>query len=170
MKIVITGPESSGKTTLALSLSKQLGFGCVLEMARQYLKLTNGNYGQNSLFEIALLQNFEEKYIQSRHSNYVCDTDLLTIIIWAEQKYDTADVVWYKWWDEHPPDLVLLCKPDIPWEPDPLRENPADRAMLFDIYVEKLEKSNRSFYIIEGSKEQRLAKAVSICDKWIVKQ
>ncbi len=62
----------------------------------------------------------------------------------------------YKW--------RFLCRPDIPWEPDPLRENPHDRDRLFDIWERELKARDLPYTIIEGGREQRLRTATNMVD------
>ena len=89
--IVITGPESSGKTTLATQLSAHWTCPCVAEVARSYLK-DKISYQQSDLLEIAKQQQDNESAILSkRPGRIVCDTDLLVIMIWSEVKYGGCD-------------------------------------------------------------------------------
>jgi len=68
----------------------------------------------------------------------------------------------------HPYDLFLLCKPDLPWEADPLRENPDDREELYQRYLKALQDMNANFFEISGLDfEQRLALAVSSVDRFL---
>ena len=90
-KIVITGPESSGKTTLCESLSKHFKIPYSKEYAREYLQKLNRNYTQDDLTKIAKGQlNFNKN-----HS--LLDTDLITIKIWSNYKYDRCN----QWILEH---------------------------------------------------------------------
>ena len=57
-------------------------------------------------------------------------------------------------------DLIFLCKPDIPWEPDPLREDENRRKFLFNLYQEELFLEDEDFIILEGNKENRFKKAL----------
>ena len=83
-KIIVTGPESSGKTTLSKSLSKHLNGKLVNEFARNYLLKNNNTYNFENLLEIA--QN-QYKLENQKSKIIVCDTDLLTIKIWSEYKF-----------------------------------------------------------------------------------
>tara|TARA_B100001094_G_C17757644_1_gene588841 strand:- start:78 stop:575 length:498 start_codon:yes stop_codon:yes gene_type:complete len=154
-KIVITGPESSGKTTLCESLSKHFKIPYSKEYAREYLQKLNRNYTQDDLTKIAKGQlNFNKN-----HS--ILDTDLITIKIWSNYKYDRCN----KWILEHierqksEKRFYLLCKPDIAWTKDPLRENPKNRMTLFQIYKKELENLNHTYYIVKG--ENRAENAIS---------
>ena len=82
----------------------------------------------------------------------VLDTDLITIKIWSEYKFGNCDTWILDKIEEQQNEirLYLLCKPDIPWESDPLRENPNDRMELFEIYKMELDNLEHNYYIVEG--------------------
>mgnify|MGYP001263035489 FL=1 len=84
------------------------------------------------------------------------DTDLLTLQIWCEYKYNKCHELIKKELLERLPDLYLLCFPDIPWEFDPQRENPHDRFNLFNIYKRKMEELKVDYAIIKGTMSERL--------------
>ena len=87
-KIIVTGPESTGKTTLSKNLSKHLNRKLVNEFARDYLEKKNNTYNFENLLEIA--QN-QYKLENQKSKLIVCDTDLLTIKIWSEHKFGKCD-------------------------------------------------------------------------------
>lgn len=156
MKIVCTGPECSGKTTLSKEISKYFGFGWVQEMARPYLDIRSNHYTFNSLMEIANLQWWEEKYISENYKNICCDTDALTIVLWSLEKYDKYQPYLLDRWIDSKPEMYLLCAPDIPWEYDPQRENPDDRERLFERHRTYLNDYNMPYTVVSGSNEDRI--------------
>jgi nicotinamide riboside kinase len=145
-KIIVTGPESSGKTTLCKALSKHFNLPFSKEYAREYLDTLNRDYNQEDLLKIAKGQ------LKSEQNTQLLDTDLITIKIWSKYKYGSCD----KWILEQIEKqksenrFYLLCKPDIPWKADPLRENPNDREELFEIYKKELESLAQNYFIVEG--------------------
>lgn len=153
-KIIITGPESSGKTTLCKNLAKHFKLSFSKEFARFYLEKNGYNYNQSDLLEIAKGQLLSEKNQQ------ILDTDLITIKIWSEYKYGSCDSWILEKINEQKLEqrFYLLCKPDIPWQSDPLRENPDNRDELFEIYKKELEKLGWSYSIIE--EENRLENSI----------
>lgn len=165
MRIVITGPESSGKTTLANALASYSHLPLVPEMSRLFLNERKGEYRSSDLLHIGQIQYNEEQ--KRNKSHCICDTDLLTILVWANFKYGNVD----PWISQKLGDLTgrfyILCKPDIPWEPDPLRENPNDRDELFDIYRHELEKRQAPYIIVGGSHEHRMERSCSVLEKLI---
>ena len=156
-KIIVTGPESSGKTTLSKNLSKHLSGKLVNEFARNYLAKKNNTYNFENLIEIA--QN-QYKLENQKSKIIVCDTDLLTIKIWSEYKFGKCD----RWIldkinaQKKEQRIYLLCKPDIKWEYDPQRENVFDRDKIFNIYKKELISLGQKFYVIKGNNRLNLAK------------
>ena len=163
--IVITGPESSGKTTLAGQLSNSWKTSLVPEIARDYLK-EKIYYHKSDLLKIAKQQHRKEQALLSQSpEKLVCDTDLLVIMIWSEVKYGHCDQ-WIcktfencfnqKLFTRH----YILCDPKIPWQPDRHRENPHNRDELFTIYLKKLADYKLNYSIVKGEPHERLRQAV----------
>jgi NadR type nicotinamide-nucleotide adenylyltransferase len=139
MKVVITGPESTGKSWLSKALARHYDIPLVEEYARLFLKQTKGEYRQEDLIEIAKGQIALEDQVTLQKPKFIlCDTDLEVIRVWSEWKYDACDPWILEKAKEKQADLYLLLKPDVPWFPDPLRENPNDREALFLEYQKVL--------------------------------
>ena len=145
-KIIVTGPESSGKTTLCKVLSKNFQIPFNKEYAREYLQNLNRDYTIKDLMKIAKKQlDLEQQYM-------LLDTDLITIKIWSNYKYGNCN----KWIinqikkQKKEKRFYLLCKPDIKWEEDPLRENPKNRLELYKIYKEEIKRLNHDYYIVKA--------------------
>lgn len=159
-RIVVTGPESSGKTTLCRALATAWDVPWVSEYAREYLQELSRLYRQDDLVRIAQEQWRRQQAAMGEGPFLFCDTGLLVLLIWSEVKYGQVDPWITQTLRAQPADLYLLCRPDIPWEPDPLRENPDDREDLFVLYQQKLHTLGLSYRIITGAlPEQRLAQA-----------
>lgn len=157
LKIILTGPESSGKTTLATLMARRWDCPLVPEVARQYLEALGRPYVASDLPYIARAQQDEEdqRALQAADT-LVCDTDVFTIYIWALYKYGHCDEALEKMVRELDSRIYFLCLPDVPWEADPLRENPNDRHQLFAFYQKELDRLGRRYIVISGSVEQRL--------------
>lgn len=165
-KIVVTGPESSGKSTLVIELSGALQAGYVKEVARAYIDRLARPYAEPDLVEIAKAQLEEEdqqELVSNGVGRLICDTDLLTIRIWSEEKYGRCDPWIVQQTEERHYDHWLLCKPDILWEPDPQRENPYDRDRLFHRYEALLLQMGKPFSVIEGHQDKRMRAAMAAC-------
>jgi NadR type nicotinamide-nucleotide adenylyltransferase len=161
-KIVITGPESSGKTVLTNWLAKEFNGIQVLEYARDYLDGISRPYTYEDLYQIAVGQIALEEQGAKLASDWLfCDSDLITLKIWSDDKFGRTDPRILKWIDQRKYDLYLLCKPDLPWEADPQRENPLDRDRLFSVYQQELDYYHKKYEIVQGDGDERkqLAKA-----------
>lgn len=162
--IVCTGPESSGKSTLAKDFAKaSSAVGLVPEYARTYLDTLQGRYVKDDLFMIAAQQ--ENAIGEARHKFEVvlADTDVLTILIWMEDKFGEWNKDLYEIWKNARNErCYLLCKPDIPWQPDPQREDPHRRELLFNRHLELLLEAHAQFHVLEGSPIVRLQQARDI--------
>lgn len=158
MKLVITGPESSGKTTLAKAFAQQKNALYVEEYARQYLQQLQRPYNFEDVLAIAKGQlKLEEQAQQRSNGLIVLDTGLLVCKIWQAYKYGNVSPWIEAAFEQRPYQLYVLCSVDIPWEYDPLREHPEQRSELFDLYHQALLVSGKQFCIVNGSVEQRIA-------------
>lgn len=160
IRIAITGPESTGKSTLAEQLAIHFKCPWVPEYARDFLLRTNGNYTFEDLDAIALGQLEAWK---KHHSEQLCiyDTEMLVMKIWSEFKYHQLSPFIANAFQTQKIDLYLLCKPDIEWEEDELREHPELRHELFELYFNELQHHNLPFVVIEGQKEERVNNAIN---------
>ena len=159
--IVVTGPESSGKTTLANQLANSWNTHLVPEIARDYLD-GKDSYQQQDLLEIAKLQHRQEQALLSRFpERIICDTDLLVIMIWSEVKYGHCDPWIYSTFENSinqstSSRYYYLCDSSIPWQADPLRENPYNRDEIFDLYLKKIGDYDLDHSIVKGDPQERL--------------
>lgn len=170
LRIVLTGPESSGKTTLALQLAAHYGAPWVPEYARAYLESLKREYEQPDLLAIAKGQLFREDRIGAgKPSLLFCDTDLVTIKIWSQVKYGTTDPWILEQIAERAYTHYFLCGVDIPWEYDPQREHPEQREELYTLYRAELAGLGKSFSEIGGSLEERVERAVAEIDCLVAK-
>jgi len=161
-KIVITGPESSGKSSLAQALAKHYDAPSVPEYARTYLEQLGRPYEEEDLLNIARGQlEWEKNYALNANGWLILDTSLVVIKIWSEYKYGQCHPFILEKLKSSTYDLFLLCRPDIPWVFDPLRENPLDREALFTLYQKELQALGYPYVEINGHGEERLTKALT---------
>ena len=160
LKIIVTGPESSGKTTLCKALSEYYKISFTKEFAREYLTDLGKNYLQEDLLEIAKGQLENEQLITNNQQISLHDTDLITLKIWSDYKYGSCNNWILEQIEKQKVEnrFYLLCKPDLKWDYDPLRENPNDRDNLFAIYKKELERLGHNYFIVEG--EERFQRAI----------
>ena len=156
-KIVITGPESSGKSTLLNDIENKIGLKGVPEFSRIYIDELERPYVKDDLLFMAKGQLELENYYRDKNDQILlCDTDLLTIKIWSEYKYGSCESFIIDQLKKNLPDLYLIASPEIPWEPDPQREHPTDRDKLFEIFKQEIIGFKIPYEIIKGDPVQRL--------------
>ena len=192
-KIVIIGPESTGKSTLCKQLAGHYNTLWCPEYARGYLLKYGTAYTYESLLTIAKGQlQLEEKYISScenRESSMIdsatvnfkpqtvnkpllfIDTDMYVMKVWCEYVFgkchqlilDTIAVRQYN--------LYLLCDIDLPWVKDELREYPDEqpRRELYHIYKDILINQQTPWVNISGNYEERLQKAINAVEDFCIK-
>lgn len=164
-KIVITGPESTGKSTLTASLAKHYNATWVKEYAREYLENLTKPYEIADVLEMAKIQ-LEEEYKAEKTitPTLFLDTDLTVFKVWLKEKYNT-EINWIENEIKQSSNkLFFICDIDIPWEADPLREHPnlEDRQRIFNRYIQIMEENQFNYHIISGNKETRLKKCIEI--------
>ena len=154
-KILITGVESSGKSTLAAALASHYSTLWVPEFAREYLLELDREYIKSDLVEIAKGQvAAEREYLKKANRYLFCDTGMLVLKIWSEYKFGHCDPFILNQLEERKYDLYILCSPHgIDWEYDPLREAPdaTERAQLHKIYQNELRQLEINYLEVTGT-------------------
>lgn len=149
IRLAFTGPESCGKTTLATWCAAFFNWPLAQEYARTYLE-TRPLYEEADLLEMA-----KGQLAWWPSGSFVADTEMHVFQIWSSEKYQRVDEQLLQALNKQQFDHYFLCAPDIPWEPDPLRENPSDRERLFEIYQKELVAFNRPYTILKGDLKTR---------------
>ena len=173
LKIVVTGPESSGKTLLAEALARVLGVEWVPEFARSYVAHLGHPYVHGDLRRIGAGQRYwEQWHIQRIIASagvplLICDTDWTVLHVWEQYRFQTTSA--FHWQQGYGPpahaDLYLLCAPDFPWQPDPLREHPEERGLLFGMYERLLLDRDARYIVLRGTPALRLEIALAAIRK-----
>ena len=173
IKVVLFGPESTGKTTLSKQLARYYNTVWAPEFAREYLQKKWNNERKtceaDDIIPIAIGQmEIENRLSKKADKILICDTDLLETKVYSEEYYGGfVDPVLDKAAKENTYDLYLLTFIDTPWEEDDLRDRPELRREMFDAFENTLKKYNRPYLLLEGNKEIRLKTAVNSIDKII---
>ena len=150
VRIAFTGPECSGKSTMAKWLSDEYSLKIVEEYAREYLQKKKG-YSIHDLDVIAA-----EQFVRnSSQGPLIADTEMLVLKIWSEEKYQRVSKNILQLLKQQEFDFYFLCKPDFNWVSDPLRENALDRERLFDLYEESLKKHKYPYCLLSGPEVER---------------
>ncbi|KAA3615920.1 MAG: nicotinate-nucleotide adenylyltransferase [Flavobacterium sp.] len=171
LKIVLFGPESTGKTTLARELAAHFGTAWVPEYMRDYAQKKwdeqNEKVGRADLLPMAAGQMALENKRSKMASRYLfCDTDLRELKVYSQYYFDgyCPDEIRKALKINHY-DLYLLTDIDTPWVADDLRDRPQDRITLFRIFENELKENNLPYALISGGKAERLKKAIELTEK-----
>jgi len=171
IKVVLFGPESTGKTTLSMQLARHYDSVWVPEFARQYLQSKWNNERKTceskDLLPIAKGQiRLENKLAKKTDTVLICDTDLLETKVYSESYYSgSCDPILEKYALENKYDLYFLTYIDTPWEADDLRDKPKERERMFKVFEETLIKYKRPYVLLKGNKQNRLVKAIESIDE-----
>lgn len=171
IRIALIGPESTAKSTLSEALAKHYNTVWVKEYAREYLNNINRKYTLEDILEIAQEQFKQEQELIKKANKFIfVDTELINNKVWCLDVFKTCPA----WIEEsiikHKYDLYLLTYPDLPWEPDPLRENPERRDFFFNWYEKELKLIDANYAVIKGIGEERVKNSIQIIENIIPNQ
>lgn len=176
IKVVLFGPESTGKTTLSKQLARHYNTVWAPEYAREYLQKKWNNERKTceakDLLPIAIGQmRLENKLAKKADKVLICDTDLLETKVYSQEFYggfvdERLDEAAHK----NQYDLYLLTYIDTPWEADDLRDRPEQRLEMFNAFEQSLIEHKKPYIILKGSKTTRLNSAIKAIDKIIAQK
>jgi HTH-type transcriptional repressor of NAD biosynthesis genes len=171
VKVVLFGPESSGKTTLSKLLARHYNTVWVPEYARDYLQNKWNN--ERKTCEISDMLPIAEGQMKSENDLalkadkvLICDTDLLETKVYSEEFYggfvhpDLEKAALQNTYD-----LYFLTYIDAPWKKDDLRDQPEQRQEMFNAFENALKKYNRRYVLLKGDKKERLETAIREIDE-----
>lgn len=163
-KVVVIGPESTGKSTLCEDLARFFKIDFLKEYARTYLELNGAEYTFDDVIKMAEGQiKTQNEFFDSSQYLKLLDTDLYVYKVWIEEIFQKEIPFVETNIKESANDLYLLCDTDLPWGYDEFREHPdlKDRIRLFERYAELLKNNNEKFFVIQGDRRARLQKAIT---------
>lgn len=171
LKIVLFGPESTGKTTLSIQLAKHYNTVWVEEFARPYLQEVWDNEQRtcklSDILPIARGQiNLENKLAKQANKVLICDTDLLETKVYSSEYFGGyVDPMLEKAAVKNTYDLYLLTYIDTPWIADDLRDRPNQRLRMYHAFKKVLDEYNRPYVSLKGDKHTRFKIAVMKIDQ-----
>lgn len=166
-KIVVIGPESTGKTTICQQLAQYYKTSWVKEYAREYLLKNGSGYSFDNLLEIAkeqiALEEHEINIPAVADNKFIfIDTDMYVMKVWCEFVFEKCHHWILNKIVERKYDLYLFCNIDLPWVKDELREYPdlKIRQRLYHHYKDILINQQVPWVDISGSYNERLSRAI----------
>lgn len=159
-KVLLTGPESTGKTTLAHALSARLGYGVVPEYLRDFWQ-RHGGCAFDDLEGIAAMQIAREyECAQDASRGLLCDTSPLSTLVYAKHYFGRTTPALERWASVARYDVILFLDDDLPWVRDGQRDSPEARTVLKNAFLAALDQQKAPYHVIQGQGEQRVAAAL----------
>lgn len=178
-KIVVIGPESTGKSTLCIQLAEHYQTLWCPEYAREYLEEHGMNYTYDDLLSIAKGQIELEEVTScklqdglinpqpiTRSPQLFIDTDMYVMKVWCEFAFGKCHSWILNQAAVRKYDLYLLCNVDLPWIKDDLREYPDQktRNKLYHFYKDIMINQSVPWVDISGNYQERFQTAISAID------
>lgn len=165
--IVITGAESTGKSTLTEKLANHFKVPFIPEIAREYIENLEYKYSYNDVEAIAGIQIDQFKKLKDSDTEYIfLDTWLIVTKIWFEFVYQKIPDWLISEIKKTRIDLFLVCDIDLPWIADPVRENGGEnRKILQEKYIENITLYNFDYKIVSGFDDNRFMNALKFVNE-----
>ena len=171
LRVVLYGPESTGKTTLAKALADHYQTVWVPEFARPHLQEKwDKEQAVCTLDDLTIIAQgqleAENAAIQKANKLILCDTNILVTKVWSDTHFkgycapELNTILAQTHYD-----LYLLTSIDVPWEKDDLRDRPNDREQMFTYFKQQLVTYNFPFLVLEGNPQERVEKALTAIDQ-----
>ena len=173
IKIVLVGPESTGKSTVASELAKHFDTVWVKEYLRdfaeeKYSKNKDLVYSDNLLIANGQLE-LEQEAIENANRFIFCDTDILQTVVYSFEYYNKVQTTLKKRLKINNTELYILLNLDVEWKEDPQRDKPDDRERIFSDIENTLIKYNKKYVILKGKDDFRLKNATKIVETFFPK-
>ena len=168
IKVVINGPESTGKTTLTKQLAEYFNTEYVPEFARDYLQEKWNSKkevcSKEDLLVIVKEQvNLENKLSSKANKILFLDTNIITTINWSITHFDGYCDPWIiKQTEFLKYHHYLITNIDIPWVKDDLRDSPNERDIMLSSLINQHHIRVLKYSIISVDRSKRLDEAIEI--------
>jgi nicotinamide riboside kinase len=171
-RIILTGPESTGKSVLTTGLASHYSKNYIPEYARDYILNLKRAYTYDDVVHISKKQvEWMREFSEKSSGLLFVDTYLIITKIWFVRVFGKFPDWINQEILETKNDFYLLCKPDVPWVPDGVRENGGEmREILFNDYLNELNKRNLNFAIVGGDWHERLTNAIKLVDEYLLER
>ena len=159
-RVCVSGPESTGKTTLARRLAEWAGTECVPEASRLYAERIGRPLRASDVSPIArehiAQADAGDARARARDASFlVLDTDLVSTVIYARHYYGRVPPWIERAERARRASLYLLCDVDVPWIPDGVRDRPVHRDEMFTLFRRALERRRANVIVVRGGWDER---------------
>jgi NadR type nicotinamide-nucleotide adenylyltransferase len=171
LRVVLIGPESTGKTRLAEDLARDYGVPWCPEYAREYVESGDGPLDYGAVDAIGRGQRAGEDAVVAQAERLglplvILDTDLVSTMVYSLHYYGDCPA----WIEREAPDrrgdLYLLHHVDVEWVADgQQRAQPERREELFTLFATTLESLGARTTAIRGGWEERRRRAIEGVDR-----
>lgn len=164
-RIVLFGPESTGKTTLAEQLALHFNTQWVPEYMRSHLQqkwdVTKELISKEDLMPIAVGQMELENATSLKTNRFLfCDTNLRQLKVYCKYYYGNCPKAILEAVELHSYDHYFLTSIEVPWEADDLRDRPYDRSTLFRMFEAELQEHRLPYTQLVGNEKEQLQLAI----------
>ena len=165
-RVVVTGSECTGKTTLARALAAHYETAWVPEYARQFVLEKGAAPDHTDVTTIARGQiDLEQTIAANRPRLLIQDTDLLSTAIYSRHYYGDCPIWIEEAVRQRAPDLYLLADIDVPWVPDGEQRDRGDRREEMQaLFRHELISNEFEFVEVSGSLACRMRGSISAID------
>lgn len=174
LRIVFTGPEAGGKTTLSRTLAWELRAPWTPDAAREFAESHDAPLSAATVEPIARLSMaLEDDASRSAPAVIVRDTDLVSTVVYARHYYGHCPDWIAREARERRGELYLLCAPDLPWEADGVRDRPHDREAMFAAFaatITEIVADPSRVHVIRGAGDARLHAARRVVHDWLARR
>lgn len=160
VRVCLTGPESTGKSTLAQRLAERAGTEWVPEASRVYAErkaapLTASDVGPIAREHIALADAAAERVRKRGGQLLILDADLVSTVVYARHYYGAAPTWVRRIERERRADLYLLCDVDVAWIADGIRDRPENREEMLALFGRALARRHARVVRVSGTWDER---------------
>ena len=168
-RIVLTGSESVGKTTLGLQLAARYGITCVPEFVRDYAAakgapLDDRDHGAIATGQMAREDTHIAAAIARGDTLLLQDTDLISTVVYCHHYFGRCPAFIEQAAMARRAAHYLLLEIDVPWIPDGIRDREARRVEVQTLFRDTLARFDAPVTVVQGTWETRFATAAALID------
>ena len=169
IRVVLTGSESTGKSSLAWRVAKHYDADYVPEFVRGYAEKKGGVLSFRDHGPIARGQmTIEDEHIATGKPLLIQDTDLLSTVVYCDHYFGQCPRWIVDAANDRKPDLYLLCDIDIQWVADGVRDRGHLREEMQKLFRDAVVRSKVPFALVTGNGEERVTRTIEAIDAFIL--